>query len=135
MLETNDASGIGFQLSMYRLIDSWEESRRIKEDGLNAYNLNAMTINYDNLAGRYNDLVVRFNNLLDGSQKAARQADQLQEEVANRDREIADLNRRLAEAQAEIQEVKGLATRTVNYYSVQLNQAEDELKMLRSQQP
>jgi predicted RNase H-like nuclease (RuvC/YqgF family) len=132
---SNDLSGLGAQLAHYRMLDDWEEARRIKEDGRNAHNLTAMTINYDNLAGRYNDLVVRFNDLLDGSQKAARHADQLQDEVANRDREIADLNRRLAEAQAEIQEVKGLATRTVNYYSVQLNQAEDELKMLRSQQP
>ena len=128
MLETNDASGIGFQLSMYRLIDSWEESRRIKEDGRNAYNLTAMTINYDNLAGRYNDLVVRFNNLLDISQ-------QVERVLASRDQEIADLNRRLAEAQAEIQEIKGLATRTLHYYTDRMYQAEDELKALRSQQP
>ena len=135
MLETNDASGIGFQLSMYRLIDSWEESRRIKEDGLNAYNLTAMTINYDNLAGRYNDLVVRFNNLLDGSQKAARQADQLQEEVANRDREIADLNQRLAEAQTEIWDVRDKWARTSADMTDRLYNAEAELAALRSQQP
>ena len=128
MWGTSEASGIGFQLSMYRLIDSWEESRRIKEDGRNAYNLTAMTINYDNLATRYNDLVVRFNNLLDTSKQAERV-------LASKDQEIVELNRRLAEARAEVAEIKGLATRTVNYYSVKLNQAEDELKALRSQQP
>ena len=131
MWGTSDASGIGFQLSMYRLIDSWEEARRIKEDGRNAYNLTAMTINYDNLAGRYNDLVVSFNTLLDTSQQADRM-------LASRDQEIADLRQKLAESQARSAYLQDAWSTTIDLkkrYMGRALDAEAELRTLRSRQP
>ena len=134
MWESSDASGLGFQLSMYRLIDSWEESRRIKEDGRNAYNLTAMTINYDRLAGRYNDLVGRFNNLLDASQKTVRQAEQLQEQLTAREQEIAALRWKMANSEAQADGAYESLERSYTDYKERALAAEAELAALRSQQ-
>jgi hypothetical protein len=128
MFGTDEFSGLGVQLATYRMLDSWDEARRIRDDGVNSTHLAVVTM-------KYNELVDRFNQLMDVAEHAARMADSLQGRVAARDQEIAELNQQLADAKAETLDVRGKWARTNAYYMDRMYKAEDELRALRSQQP
>ena len=127
MFGTDGVSGLGVQLATYRMLDSWEEARRIRDDGVNSSNLVVVTMNY-------NELVERFNQLMDVAEKAARMADSLQSQLAARDQEIADLKQQLAAANAETLEVRQKWASSDTSLINRLWAAEDELKVLRSRQ-
>ena len=51
MFVSDGVGGLGFQLAMYRLMDGWEEARRIHDDGVNSSNLAVVTMKYQRALG------------------------------------------------------------------------------------
>jgi hypothetical protein len=125
---TDELSGLGVQLATYRMLDSWEEARQIRDDGVNSYNLTVVTM-------KYNELVGRFNQLIDSAEHVAQVADGLQSQLVARDQEIADLKQQLAAAHVETFEVRQKWASSDTSLINKLWAAEDELKALRSQRP
>jgi hypothetical protein len=94
MYYSDDTAGVGFQLAMYRFLDSMKEARRIEEQSI------AQT-QYDWLLAKHNDLVARYNKLLNMGLHAARVADSRWDQLVERDQRIAELEAQLAATQAD----------------------------------
>ena len=129
----NDASGLGFQLAMYR----WEDDMRAAR-AARAQRADEATA--DIVIAEYNDLVHRYNALAEAALKAGRAADASQArasaadaELLSKDREIADLNKRLADAAYDLESSQAFWKKEADYYKGRAFTAEAELAELRSQ--
>lgn len=97
-----DGSGIGFQLSIYRLLDDLEEARRIRDASIESQNAAIMT-------ARYNELVERFNRLVAAANQLADYGRSLERGTQDRDARIAELERQLAGSRQEVKFLRDTA--------------------------
>jgi hypothetical protein len=93
---------MGFQLSMYRLLDDLEEARRIRDVSIESQNA-AMMI------ARYNELVERFNKLATAANQLADYGRSLERGTQDRDARIAELERQLADSRQEVKFLRDAA--------------------------
>ena len=128
-----DASGISFQLAMYRWEDDMRQARALRQRRSDENTT-------DVVLAQYNDLVIRFNKLADAAAKAGTAADASQvrlekyrSELAEKDRELRDLKRLLEDTSYSLQRSLESRTREADYYKDRALKAEGELRNLRSQ--
>jgi hypothetical protein len=87
--------GIGYQLSLYRLLDDMEVARRIREDGSNAQNLGWIIAQHNQLVERLNRL---WNGCIEAGKEFERFKGELKQRIDERDARIQELEREVAVA-------------------------------------
>jgi hypothetical protein len=89
---------LGWQLALYRSLDTWEEIRRNREQ---ANSLGLAHAQLDWVMAKHNDLVRRHNQLVNASHDAIEYVRTLEQGIRDRDAQITELDRQLKEASAE----------------------------------
>ena len=92
-----DPTGIGFQLSIYRMLNSFEKAREIREA---AFERQASDYYID----QYNALVRRFNGLANAMYELAPQVEELQQRVQAQERTLQARDARIAELEEQLRD-------------------------------
>ena len=127
-----DGTGIGFQLSMYRMLDAFEKARELRAAA------NEQTLS-DYYRGQYNDLSRRFNALYDAVRDTAPKVGELEHRVRAQELELQAKDARITELEENLRGAQGYANmlllqmREQFETSVALSRAADQQKGSGSQ--
>jgi len=91
--DTGGDGGLGFQLSMYRLLDDFERSRQIREAANERTAADFYLDQYNHLVGRYNALLQYSNKMIAAGQALEQRVEQQDEAIRAKDARIIELEK------------------------------------------
>ncbi|MEO8715011.1 MAG: hypothetical protein ABI369_08355 [Acetobacteraceae bacterium] len=96
-----DSTGIGFQLSMYRMLDAVEKARELRA----AANERSLS---DYYLSQYNELARRFNGLWDAVREAMPKMDALEQRVQAQEQELRAKDAYIAALENQLRSMPGV---------------------------